>query len=76
MSLKAKLDEVALSILTKASEDDTPLSVRIEAFKSVGSWYAQSNKTPKKPGEEEDRPAGNFNAIRAMVNGSQTEGTA
>ena len=56
--LKKTMDTLAEAIAAKASEKDTPLQERIDAFKALTAYYAAQQKRAKKSAEDEPDEGG------------------
>ena len=71
MNLKSEMDKFAQVLIAKASQDNTPLLERIDAFKAVTAYYAAQQKKRKNQDEEEPDSGGfNFAGSDEVVNGS------
>ena len=75
MNLKAEMDKFAAVLIKKASEDNTPLVERIDAFKAVTAYYAAQQKNRKGQSDEEPDPSGFTFADEVVHGGSKASST-
>ena len=75
MNLKAEMDKFAHKLLTKATQDNTPLIESIDAFKAVTAYYAAQQKNRKGQPDEEVDPSGFTFADEVVHGGSKASST-
>ena len=68
--IKNELDALAITILQKAAQDNTPLFERVDAFKAVCQYYGLLQKRPKGVAPDPEESGTSFEDFSASINGA------